>query len=147
MSPFFKFSFYKMKIYFKNSLIVFETFFLLCGVYLPLVRTNEFWFFSSEFSVISITRDLFINGEVLLSAFIILFGFIMPFIKIILKIFELEFFERFNLHKFAMVDIFLIAFIVFASKSSSYFEVYLMYGFYFLLASVLMNYIYVIFIK
>ena len=97
-----------MKIYFKNSLIVFETFFLLCGVYLPLVRTNEFWFFSSEFSVISITRDLFINGEILLSAIIILFGFIMPFIKIILKIFVLVFFERFNLHKFAIVDIFLL---------------------------------------
>jgi hypothetical protein len=46
-----------------------------------------------------------------------------------------------------MVDIFLIAFIVFASKSSSYFEVYLMYGFYFLLASVFTNYFYVIFIK
>ena len=136
-----------MKVYLKNSLIVFETFFLLCGVYLPLVRTNEFWFFSSEFSIISITRDLFTNGEILLSAIIILFGFIIPFIKIILKIFELELFEKFNLHKFAMVDIFLIAFIVFASKSSSYFEVYLMYGFYFLLASVIVNYIYVIFIK
>lgn len=136
-----------MKIYFKNSLIVFETFFLLCGVYLPLVRTNEFWFFSSEFSVISITRDLFLNGEILLSAIIILFGFIMPFIKIIFKIFELEFFERYNLHKFAMLDIFLIAFIVFASKTSSYFDVYLVYGFYFLLASVFMNYVYVIFIK
>lgn len=136
-----------MKIYFKNSLIVFETFFLLCGVYLPLVRTNEFWFFSSEFSIISITRDLFLSGEILLSAIIILFGFIMPFIKIIFKIFELEFFERYNLHKFSMLDIFLIAFMVFASKSSSYFDVYLMYGFYFLLASVFMNYIYVIFIK
>ena len=27
--------------------VLIETFFLLCGVYLPLVRTNEFWFFSS----------------------------------------------------------------------------------------------------
>ena len=120
---------------------------LILGVSFPLAKINEFWFFSSEFSVISITRDLFLNGEILLSAIIILFGFIMPFIKIIFKVFELEFFEKYNLHKFAMLDIFLIAFMVFASKSSSYFDVYLMYGFYFLLASVFMNYIYVIFIK
>ncbi len=71
----------------------------------------------------------------------------MPLVKIILKIFEFKFLEKYNLHKFSMVDIFLITFIVFAGKTSSYFEVYLLYGFYFLLASIITNYIYVIFIK
>ena len=131
----------------KYSLIVFETFFLFCGVYLPIARIDEFWVFKSEFSILSISKDLLDNGETLLSIIIILFGLIMPLVKIILKIFEFRFLEKYNLHKFSMVDIFLITFIVFAGKTSSYFEVYLLYGFYFLLASIITNYIYVIFIK
>ena len=75
----------------KKSLILFETIFLFCGVYFPLARIDEFWFFSSEFSILSLTRDLFINGEILLSTIIIIFGFIFPFIKIISKIFNIQF--------------------------------------------------------
>ena len=48
----------------KIPLILFETIFLFCGVYFPLARIDEFWFFSSEFSILSLTRDLYINGEI-----------------------------------------------------------------------------------
>ena len=37
-----------MYLYFKYSLIVFETFFLFCGVYLPIARIDEFWVFCYE---------------------------------------------------------------------------------------------------
>ena len=79
------------KILIKKSLILFETIFLFCGVYFPLARIDEFWLFSSEFSILSLTRDLYINGEILLSMIIIVFGFIFPFIKIISKIFNIQF--------------------------------------------------------
>jgi len=131
----------------KIPLILFETIFLFCGVYFPLARIDEFWFFSSEFSILSLTRDLYINGEILLSIIIIIFGFIFPFIKIIFKVFNIEFIENFNLHKFSMVDIFLLSFIVFAGKTSNYFEIHLLIGFYFLLISVLINYSYIILYK
>tara|TARA_B100000131_G_C18027811_1_gene577152 strand:- start:179 stop:604 length:426 start_codon:yes stop_codon:yes gene_type:complete len=131
----------------QKSLILFETIFLFCGVYFPLARIDEFWLFSSEFSILSLTRDLFINGEILLSIIIIIFGFIFPFIKIIYKVFNIEFIENLNLHKFSMVDIFLLSFIVFAGKTSNYFEIHLLVGFYFLLISVLINYSYIILYK
>ena len=131
----------------QKSLILFETIFLFCGVYFPLARIDEFWLFSSEFSILSLTRDFYINGEILLSIIIIIFGFVFPFIKIIYKVFNIEFIENLNLHKFSMVDIFLLSFIVFAGKTSNYFEIHLLVGFYFLLISVLINYSYIILYK
>ena len=58
--------------HFKYTLIFFETLFLVLGVVLPIARIDEFWFFSSEFSILSVSKDLFINSEILLS-FIIIF--------------------------------------------------------------------------
>ena len=132
---------------FKKFLILLETIFLFCGVYFPLARIDEFWLFSSEFSILSLTRDLYINGEILLSIIIIIFGFIFPLIKIISKVFNTKFVENLNLHKFSMVDIFLLSFVVFAGKTSNYFEIHLLIGFYFLLISVLINYFYIILYK
>tara|TARA_S200000501_G_scaffold156639_1_gene147841 strand:+ start:2263 stop:2679 length:417 start_codon:yes stop_codon:yes gene_type:complete len=132
---------------FKKFLILLETIFLFSGVYFPLARIDEFWLFSSEFSILSLTRDLYINGEMLLSIIIIIFGFIFPLIKIISKVFNTKFAENLNLHKFSMVDIFLLSFVVFAGKTSNYFEIHLLIGFYFLLISVLINYLYIILYK
>jgi uncharacterized paraquat-inducible protein A len=53
----------------------------------------------------------------------------------------LKFFEKFQLHKFAMLDIFLISFIVFSSKFASLFEAKIGVGFYFLLASILIGFV------
>ena len=58
-----------------------------------------------------------------------------------------QFIENLHLHKFSMVDIFLLSFIVFAGKTSNYFEIHLLIGFYFLLTSVLINYSYIILYK
>mgnify|MGYP001174401043 FL=1 len=135
------------KILIKKSLILFETIFLFCGVYFPLASIDEFWFFSSEFSILTLTRDLYINGEILLSVIIIIFGFIFPCIKIISKVINIQFIENLYLHKFSMVDIFLLSFIVFAGKTSNYYEIHLLIGFYFLLTSVLINYFYIILYK
>ena len=70
-----------------------------------------------------------------------------PFIKIISKVFNMQYIENLHLHKFSMVDIFLLSFIVFAGKTSNYFEIHLLIGFYFLLTSVLINYSYIILYK
>ena len=56
-------------------------------------------------------------------------------------------FKELNLHKFSMVDIFLLSFIVFASKTSNYFEVHLLHGFYFLFSSMILSFLYVIIYK
>tara|TARA_B100001059_G_C17442568_1_gene383368 strand:+ start:80 stop:523 length:444 start_codon:yes stop_codon:yes gene_type:complete len=118
---------------------------LILGVILPIAKIDEFWIFTSEFSILSIVKDLMINNEFLLGIVVISFGLIFPIIKIFCRHTEIQFINRYNFHKFSMVDIFLISFLVFSSKASSFFDMEILLGFYFLLASVLLGYIQIVF--
>ena len=120
--------------------ISFELIFLLLGVYYPLARMKEFWIFKSEFSILSISYDFIVNQELALFFVVFFFGFVFPVLKIISRIFTINFVERFNLHKFSMVDIFLISFLVFIGKSSNFFDIQLGIGFYFLIFSIFLGY-------
>ena len=118
-----------------------EFVFLVLGVTLPLARIDEFWIFTSEFSVLSISNNLIINNEFLLGIIVIVFGLIFPIMKIILRHTKLKIIQNFNLHKFSMVDIFLISFLVFSGKLSNFFEIEILLGFYCLFISMLLGYI------
>ena len=120
---------------------------LIIGVILPIAKIDEFWFFTSEFSILSIAKDLMINNEFFLAIIVISFGLIFPIVKIICRHTNIQFINRYNLHKFSMVDIFLISFLVFASKASSFFDMEILLGFYFLMASVLLGYFQIVFKK
>ena len=124
-----------------------EFFLLILGVTLPIAKIDEFWFFTSEFSVFSIAKNLMLNNEFLLGIIVISFGLIFPVVKIIFRHTNIQVIKKYNLHKFSMVDIFLISFLVFASKVSSYFEMEILLGFYFLSASVLFGYFQIVFNK
>ena len=124
----------------KFLLISFELIFLLLGVYYPLAKMKEFWLFKSEFSILSISYDFFVNEELTLFFVVFFFGFVFPVLKIISRILKINFVERFNLHKFSMVDIFLISFLVFIGKSSNFFDIELGIGFYFLIISIFAGY-------
>ncbi len=117
---------------------------LILGVILPIAKIDEFWFFTSEFSILSIAKDLMINNEFLLGIVVISFGLVFPIIKIICRHTNIQFINRYNLHKFSMVDIFLISFLVFSSKASNFFDMEILSGFYFLLASILLGYFQII---
>ena len=123
-------------------LTLLELVFLILGVSLPLAIIDEFWFFSSEFSIISLTSNLLLNGEYPLAFVIIVFGFIFPILKLLNRIMEIKILENFPLHKFAMVDIFLLSFLIFGGKLSYFYEVTLQIGFYFLLLSIILSYLY-----
>ena len=124
-----------------------EFFLLILGVTLPIAKIDEFWFFTSEFSVFSIAKNLMLNNEFLLGIIVISFGLIFPVIKIIFRHTNIQVIKKYNLHKFSMVDIFLISFLLFASKISSFFEMEILLGFYFLSASVLFGYFQIVFNK
>ena len=125
----------------KFLLISFELIFLLLGVYYPLAKMKEFWLFKSEFSILSISYDFFVNEELTLFFVVFFFGFIFPVLKIISRILKINFIKKFNLHKFSMVDIFLISFLVFIGKSSNFFDIELGIGFYFLIISIFAGYV------
>ena len=114
---------------------------LVLGTTLPVAKVNEFWIFENEFSVFSLTLTLFSSGELILGTAVILFGFIIPIAKILATYFDLPRWHRVNLHKFSMVDIFLLSFLVYSSKISSVFDVEIQVGFYFLVISIAIGYL------
>ena len=129
----------------KLTIIFCEFISLISGVYLPLARIDEFWILSSEFSIISLSEKLILENEHTLGIIVILFGLIFPVFKIFTRLFNIKVFEKFNLHRFSMVDIFLLSFLIFMGKLSAFFEIELLTGFYFLLLSIFLGYIQIIF--
>ena len=114
---------------------------LLLGITLPIAKTSEFWIFEREFSLLTLSFNLVSSEEWLLAIIVILFGVILPIFKIGMRFFDIPKFYRLNLHKFSMVDIFLLSFLVYSSKISKIFDIELMIGFYFLLISIMLGYL------
>ena len=123
-----------------------ETLTLFLGISLPLVQIDELWFFSSEFSLLSISVALFKAGELLLSFLLIFFGFFIPIIKILARSLGWLSIERYNLQKLAMVDVFMLSLLIFSSKASSFFEIILREGSYFLMLHISLSYL-ILFLK
>ena len=135
----------KLLLRFKQSslyLIIFIEFLVLTlAISLPLARIDEFWFFSSEFSIISLIFTLFDAQEYFLSLIIFTFGCFLPALKIIQKALINEFVQKLPLHKFAMLDIFLLSLLIFGGKLSYFYEVKIESGFYFLMVSIFLSYL------
>ena len=126
---------------FLRLLVAVELIILLIAVSLPLASIDEFWFFSSEFSILSLTMTLFLAEEYILSFIIVLSGFTIPTFKIFQKIFPNRLSKQLHLHKFSMLDIFLLSFLIFGGKLSYFYEINLKIGFYFLITSICLSYI------
>ena len=126
---------------FRKLLSLLELIFFSFGISLPLLSVSEFWFFKNEVSLINIIYGLFENAEYLLALIVAIFGVLIPLIKVSSRLMGLKFLEKFQLHKFAMLDIFLISFIVFSSRFASLFDAKIGVGFYFLLASILIGFV------
>lgn len=118
-----------------------EFLFLILGVTLPLATIDEFWFFSSEFSIVSLAVVLLKNNEYVLGSIIVIFGIIIPSMKIFQRYKKVNFLKKWPLHKFSMLDIFLLSFLIFGGKLSYFYEVNLKLGFYFLLSSIFLSYL------
>ena len=78
--------------------------------------------------------------EYLLAVVLIFFGLFIPVVKTLARLFYIRHIERFSLHKFAMVDMFLISFLIFGGKMSYFYEIQLREGFYFLTIHLLVSY-------
>ena len=110
------------------------------GVFLPFAYIKEFWLFKSEFSVFSLIVTLIESKNFLLGFSILIFGVLIPIFRLLTNNFPITFLRKLNLHRLAMLDLFLASFLVFSSQSSYFFEVTLLKGFYFLLIAALISY-------
>ena len=121
-------------------LSVTEAIILGMGVFLPFAYIKEFGLFKSEFSVFSLVITLIESKNFLLGFSILIFGVLIPFFRMLTNNFPITFLRKLNLHRLAMLDLFLASFLVFSSQSSYFFEVTLLKGFYFLLIAALISY-------
>ena len=121
-------------------LSVAEAVILGMGVFLPFAYIKEFWLFKSEFSVFSLVVTLIESKNFLLGFSILIFGILIPILRLLTNNFPINLLRKINLHRLAMLDLFLASFLVFSSQSSYFFEVTLLKGFYFLLIAALISY-------
>ena len=118
-----------------------EAILLFLGIFSPFARIQEFWIFKEEFSIHSLIIALFDQQNFLLGGTIMVFGVLIPLIRLCTNFIPIARLKNLNLHKLAMVDIFLISFLLFSSQLSYFFEVSLLKGFYFLLAALVVSYV------
>ena len=122
-------------------LSVVEAVILGMGIFLPFAYIKEFWLFKSEFSVFSLVLTLIESKNFLLGFSILIFGILIPVIRLVTNNFPISVLKKVNLHRLAMLDLFLASFLVFSSQSSYFFEVTLLKGFYFLFIAALISYL------
>tara|TARA_A100001011_G_scaffold240193_1_gene248186 strand:+ start:280 stop:693 length:414 start_codon:yes stop_codon:yes gene_type:complete len=122
-------------------LSVIEAILLFLGIFSPFARIQEFWIFEEEFSIYSLILSLLDQQKFLLSGTILLFGVLIPFMRLFTNFIPSARLKDLNLHKLAMLDIFLISFLLFSSQLSYFFEVSLLKGFYFLFAALVVSYV------
>ena len=106
-----------------------------------MLVVSEFWFFKNEISLLKIIQGLFENNELVLATVVTTFGVVLPTFRMIGQLLNFTALEKFQLHKFSMLDIFLLSFVVFAGKFSAIFSANIAVGFYFLLGSVLVGFL------
>ncbi len=118
-----------------------EAILLFLGVFSPFARIQEFWIFKEEFSIYSLILALFDQQNFLLGVTILVFGVLIPLMRLCTNFIPIDKLKNLNLHKLAMVDIFLISFLLFSSQLSYFFEVILLRGFYFLYGALVVSYV------
>ena len=118
-----------------------EAVLLFLGIFSPFARIQEFWIFKEEFSIHRLIIALFDQQNFLLGGTILVFGVLIPLMRLCTNFVPITRLKNLNLHKLAMVDIFLISFLLFSSQLSYFFEVSLLKGFYFLFAALVVSYL------
>ena len=118
-----------------------EAILLFLGIFSPFARIQEFWIFKEEFSIYSLILSLFDQQNFLLGVTILVFGVLIPLMRLCTNFIPIDKLKNLNLHKLAMVDIFLISFFLFSSQLSYFFEISLLRGFYFLFGALVVSYV------
>ena len=118
-----------------------EALLLFLGILSPFARIQEFWIFEEEFSIYSLVFSLFDQQNFLLGVTILVFGILIPLVRLCNNFVPMSKLKNLNFHKLAMLDIFLLSFLIFSSQVSHFFEVSLLNGFYFLFAALIVSYL------
>lgn len=120
-------------------LLISESFILILGMTLPLLGVNQFWIFKENQSLLDILLIFYKTNEFFLLILVSTMGFALPILKVCLRFANYDGVLIRYISRFSCIDIFLIAILVFVSKSSTFIKVELLEGFYFLCVGVLLG--------
>lgn len=113
----------------KFLLILVAAVFLMLGLFLPIMRFDSFYFFSKTPSLVGIVSSLWMSGDILLALLVGGFSILFPILKLAALFWGAIRGEgqptrsRFRrvmpyLSKWSMMDVMLVAIVVFAAKTS-----------------------------
>jgi paraquat-inducible protein A len=114
------------------------------GISLPLVRLEKLYFFTETPSLIDVIAGLWVEGNVLLSLVIVLFSIIFPAAKLY-SAFHSMLNERdlpgwiAILGKWSLMDVLLVAILIFAAKTSGFATAFAQPGIWFYMISTLFS--------
>ncbi len=131
--------------------LVLSAFFLALGLVLPLVRFEKLVFFNETPSLLGIVSSLWGQDNQMLAIVVALFSIVFPFAKLIGIAFEATVpadDERANgmvsrlmpiLGKWSMMDVMLVALVIFAAKTSGMAQAFTQPGLWFYAASAVLT--------
>ncbi|PSJ52129.1 paraquat-inducible protein A [Mesorhizobium ephedrae] len=128
-------------------ILFFATVFFALGVVMPLIRVDRLYFFTDEPSLIGIFTGLWNQGDVLLAALVALFSLVFPALKLMLlhlAAYASPHAPRIPawfgaLANWSMLDVVLVALVVFAAKTSGLATAFTKPGLWFFAASVVLT--------
>lgn len=140
---------YKLKTH--NVILLIHLLSIFCysiGLYYPVIHTTKFIFFNKDISLFESVVVLWNSSEYFLAVIVCLFTLLIPSIKLFLILFYfigvveskriLKFISLIG--KWSMLDVFLIAVLIFSFKTSSMFmQAKIGNGLFFLAASIILN--------
>ncbi len=124
---------------------------LVLGLILPIVKLSQFYVLTDEHSLISIVRALYQDGEIFLSAIIMIFSIVIPILKIVYLLAVATIPEGDDmgrnrmlhrmewLGKWSMLDVLVLALMIFYIKSSGIADASSQPGIYLFFSAVLLT--------
>ena len=124
-----------------------STFCFACGILLPLIQVERLFVFTDEPSLIGIVSGLWDEGDMLLATMIALFSLVFPAVKLLLLHLTAYSPQRAAhipgwfraLANWSMLDVILVALVIFAAKTSGVATAFTRPGLWFFAASVLLT--------
>jgi paraquat-inducible protein A len=132
-------------------LIIAATVCLVLGLTLPIIRLTQFYVWTDVHSLISVVRELYLADELMLASVVFTFSIVFPFLKLLylLALYSIRhvqpnhagrWLKRLSwLGKWSMLDVLVLALVVFYAKAANLADAMSMPGIYLFAAAVLLT--------
>ena len=139
------------RVFLLGLLIITATVCLVLGLTLPIIKLTRFYVWSDVHSLVTVVRELYYSGEYILAGVIFFFSIVFPFVKLLylLALYSIltinparsgPWLKRLSfIGKWSMLDVLVLALIVFYAKMNDLADAVSLPGIYFFAAAVILT--------